>query len=155
MSATSAVAWNNRGMPGELRLRLLGGFGADVDGVPVPPAAWQRSSATELVKLLALQPGHRLHREQVVDLLWPDLDPASGTRRLNKALHFARRALAADQVVLRDDLVSLSADPLTVDVDDFDAAARDGDFEAALALYAGDLLPENRYDDWRSLGVPR
>lgn len=35
-----------------------------------------------------------------------------------------------------------------VDVDAFEEAAERGDTEAALALYAGDLLPENRFDQW-------
>lgn len=136
---------DNRGMAGEVRIRLLGGFGAELDGVPVAVEAWQRSSATELVKLLALEPGHRLHREQVADRLWPDLDAATAGRRLAKALHYARRVLAARHLVLRGELLSLDA---RVDVDDFEAAARLGDFDTALALYTGDLLPEHRYDDW-------
>ena len=48
-----------------LRLRLLGGFAAWVDGVPVDAAAWRRRKVSRLVKLLALEPEHRLHREQV------------------------------------------------------------------------------------------
>jgi DNA-binding SARP family transcriptional activator len=89
-----------------------------------------------------------MHREQLLDVLWPDLDQAAGARRLTKALHFARRALAAGQVRLRDDLVSLEANGLWVDVDVFESAARSGDTEQALAVYGGDLLPENRFDQW-------
>ena len=92
-----------------------------------------------------------MHREQLIDVLWPELDLAAGTRRLTKALHFARRALAAGQVRLRDDLLSLEADDLWVDVDAFETAARRGDTEQALALYTGDLLPENRFDQWAEL----
>lgn len=35
-----------------------------------------------------------------------------------------------------------------MDVDAFDDAVRRGDTEEALALYTGDLLPENRFEDW-------
>ena len=44
----------------------------------------------------ALAPGHRLHREQVVEALWPGpcRSMPSGPR-LHKAAHYARRALAA------------------------------------------------------------
>ncbi|HZN77866.1 MAG TPA: AAA family ATPase, partial [Micromonosporaceae bacterium] len=135
-------------MAGDLRISVLGGFRAEVGGRPVAEDAWRRSGAAALVKLLAVTPGHRMHREQLIDVLWPDLDQAAGARRLTKALHFARRALAAGQVRLRDDLVSLEADGLWVDVDAFEAAARRGDTEQALAVYAGDLLPENRFDKW-------
>ncbi|GIH08002.1 hypothetical protein Rhe02_60690 [Rhizocola hellebori] len=135
-------------MLGELRIHLFGGFRVQVGGQPVPPELWRRSSATALVKLLALSPGHRLHREQAIDTLWPSLSQQAGAARLNKALHFARRALAAEQVRLRDDLLSLEAGVLWVDVDAFEEAARRGDFEEALALYTGDLLPENRFEPW-------
>jgi hypothetical protein len=36
-------------------------------------ASWRLRKAAGLVKLLALAEGHRLHREQAMDLLWPDL----------------------------------------------------------------------------------
>src|SRR5438874_2119397 len=45
--------------------------------MPVPETAWRLKKARELVKLLALAPGHRLHREQVMDVLWRDRRPAS------------------------------------------------------------------------------
>ena len=143
--------WDNRSVAGDLRIFVLGGFRAEVGGRPVAEDAWRRSGAAALVKLLAVTPGHRMHREQLIDVLWPELDLAAGARRLTKALHFARRALAAGQVRLRDDLLSLEADDLWVDVDAFEAAARRGDTEQALALYAGDLLPENRFDQWAEL----
>jgi DNA-binding SARP family transcriptional activator len=54
-------------------IRLLGGFEVVVDGRPVPARSWRRRAAAALVKLLALQDTRRLHREQVIDALWPDL----------------------------------------------------------------------------------
>ncbi|MGK5683008.1 AAA family ATPase [Actinoplanes sp. URMC 104] len=133
-------------MPAGLRLRLLGGFRAEVAGTPVAAGAWRRSGATALVKILALR--HRLHRDQVIDLLWPGADPALGAGRLHKSLHYARRVLGGDRIRLRDDLLSLDPADLWVDVDAFEAAAARGDLEEALALYTGDLLPENRFDAW-------
>jgi DNA-binding SARP family transcriptional activator len=135
----------------DLRIFVLGGFRAEAGGQRVAEDAWRRSGAAALVKLLAVTPGHRMHREQLIEVLWPELDQAAGVRRLTKALHFARRALAAGQVRLRDDLLSLEADELWVDVDAFEEAARRGDTGAALALYTGDLLPQNRFDQWAEL----
>ena len=131
-----------------LRIALLGGFHAEIGGHPVGDSTWQRTSAKTLIKLLALQPGHSLHREQLTDILWPELDPRAATGRLNKAVHFARRALAAGSIRLRDDVVTLDAEDLWIDVDAFDAAVRAGDVAAAIGLYAGDLLPENRFETW-------
>ena len=139
---------HNQCVSDEVRLWLLGGFRAEVDGRPVVAAAWSRSGATALVKLLTLAPGHRLHREQAIDRLWPEADAAAGAARLNKALHFARRALGRDHLRLHDDLLSLAAETLWVDLDALEAAAGRGDTEDALALYTGELLPENRFDDW-------
>ena len=51
------------------------------------------------MKLLALAPGRRLHREQVIDALWPDLPPTPPRPRLHKAAHYARRALGAPDAV--------------------------------------------------------
>jgi DNA-binding SARP family transcriptional activator len=46
------------------------------------------------VKLLALAPHHRLHREQLMDTLWPELAPEAAAANLRKAVHFARLLLA-------------------------------------------------------------
>jgi predicted ATPase len=133
-------------------IRLLGGFGALVDGEPVPRAAWRLRKSRELVKLLALTPGHRLHREQAMDVLWGDRDPAAAANNLNQAVHVARRALGTSVIESRDGLLQLQAE---VDADEFERAAADARragtpsaYRAALCVYGGELLPENRYDDW-------
>jgi DNA-binding SARP family transcriptional activator len=56
-----------------VEVRLLGGFAVTVDGTCIPADSWRRRSAAALVKLLALAPDGRLHRDRVVDALWPDL----------------------------------------------------------------------------------
>ena len=145
-----------------LAVTLLGGFAVAVDDVPVPPDAWARRHAAALVKLLALAPGHRLHREQVLDALWPGVDPESATPRLHKVAHYARRALGTDTAVtLRQDTVLLGGDgrvdglDIRVDVDEFEAQGRAalaaGSAElaaAALEGYGGPLLPEDVYEEW-------
>ncbi|HEY6055607.1 MAG TPA: AAA family ATPase, partial [Gaiellaceae bacterium] len=139
----------------DVTVTLLGGFAAAVDGVAVPDSAWRLKKARELVKLLALAPGHRLHREQAMDVLWRDRGPAAAANNLHQAVHVARRALGADAIEVRDELLSLAA---AVDVDLLAQAAAvarrlktAGAYRAALDLYAGELLPENRYDDWAEL----
>lgn len=136
----------------DVTVTLLGGFAAAVGGTPVPETAWRLKKARELVKLLALAPGHRLHRERAMDVLWRDRDPAAAANNLNQAVHVARRALGPETIELRDEVLRLVAD---VDVDRFERAAADARhvegaaaYRAALALYGGELLPENLYDDW-------
>src|SRR5688572_12880761 len=88
-------------------IRLLGGFEVTVDGVAVPDAAWTRRQATTLVKVLALAPDRRLHREQVIDTLWPDSAVEEAAPRLHKVAHYARRVLGPEGIVLQRELVSL------------------------------------------------
>ena len=154
MSAVRAplpAARTGRNPPG-VTVALLGGFTAAVDGRPVPDRAWRLKKARELVKLLALAPAHRLHREQAMDVLWQDREPAAAANNLHQAVYAARRALAPDAIHVRDEMLQLVAE---VDVDRLKEAAaealrtnRVAAYRAALALYAGELLPENRYDDW-------
>src|SRR4051794_37062050 len=126
-------------------LMLLGGFSASVDGEPVSERAWRLKKGRELVKLLALAPGHRLHREQVMDVLWRDRPPAAAANNLHQAVHVARRALDPDAIELRDEVLFLTAD---VDVDRLAAAAvearRTGTpaaYRAALSLAGGGAAP--------------
>jgi DNA-binding SARP family transcriptional activator/pimeloyl-ACP methyl ester carboxylesterase len=140
-----------------VEIRVLGGFEVSVDGRRVPAEGWRQRRACELVKLLALAPRHRLHREQVVDALWPDLPPGAGAANLRKAAHHARAALGSKEaVVLRADHVSLwPGAQLAVDAERFETegelALRAGVAEACAAVaggYTGELLPDERYQDW-------
>ena len=143
-----------------VRIELLGGFRVLVDGEAVPGAAWRRRRPAELVQLLALASGRRLHRDAVIEELWPRLDPKAGLANLHKAAHLARRAVRCPgAVVLEADQVSLwPGTDVEVDVASFEAGARRalrGDdpapCSAAADLYAGDLLPAepDRFDDVR------
>ena len=80
--------------PQQVRVKLLGGFDVQVDRVAVPAGAWRLGKARSLLKLLALAEGHRMHRDAVVEALWPDLRAAAATNNLHQTLHSARRALA-------------------------------------------------------------
>ena len=76
-----------------VRVRLLGGFGVWVGSHAVSEGAWHLRKSKSLVKLLALAPGHALHREQIMDVLWPDLHRIAASNNLRQALHCARQAL--------------------------------------------------------------
>ena len=142
----------------KVEIRMLGGFEVLLDGSPVPAAGWPRPQAATLVKLLALAPGRRLHREQLVDRLWPDLTVAEAAPRLHKVAHYARRALGEDRtaIVLRNETVALlPAAEVVVDVDVFERVAEEAlangtpsAAAAAAARYGGTLLPEDLYETW-------
>jgi len=140
-----------------VQIKLLGHFEVVVDGTVTPEHGWRRRSAAALVKVLALAPGRRLHREQVIDLLWPDEPPADAAPKLHKAAHYARKAAGRhDAVVLRNDVVQLfPTATLTVDAVDFEELSRraissrdPAAARAAIVHYPGELLPDDRYEEW-------
>ena len=151
-----------------VRMWLLGGFRVSVGSRNIGKEEWRLRKAASLLKRLALAPGHRLHREQAMELLWPDLGPEAALNNLHYALHVARRTLepsalasssaaASRYLRLRGEQLTLCPDgPLWVDVEAFEEAAatarhafaEPAAFRAAIDLYAGELLPQDRYEPW-------
>jgi pimeloyl-ACP methyl ester carboxylesterase/DNA-binding SARP family transcriptional activator len=138
-------------------IQLLGDFRVTVDGRVLEASAFGRRDAALLVKLLALTPRRSLHREQVVDALWPEVPPAAAANRLHKAAHYARRAVDRPATVVLDGgIVALfPAEDVAVDVAAFDAdasrALQTGDLDAAgnaVDHYSGELLPADPYESW-------
>jgi DNA-binding SARP family transcriptional activator len=82
-----------RAMPDTMRVWLLGGFRVSVGTSTIAEGAWGLRKAAAIVKLLALSPRHRLHREQVMDYLWPHLGKQAAANNLRRTLHAARRTL--------------------------------------------------------------
>lgn len=142
---------------GAVRVQLLGGFSVRVDEVEVGPDGWPGRRSAELVQLLALADRHLLLRDQVIDTLWPHLDPEAGAANLRKAAHQVRQATRReDAVVLGGGRVALFPERrIVTDVATFErlvgAALAVGDPAAcaeAADSYGGTLLPEAIYADW-------
>src|SRR5829696_5367540 len=143
-----------------VRVWLLGGFWVSVGSRTITQDAWRLRKAAALVKLLALASGHRMHREQIMDLLWPDSSRRAASNSLRSTLHAARKVLdpGRGERYLASEGESLelcTGRELWVDVDAFEHAAatirRSRDpaaYRAATDLYGGDLLPEDRYEEW-------
>jgi DNA-binding SARP family transcriptional activator/tetratricopeptide (TPR) repeat protein len=140
-----------------ISISLLGGFAVLIENTPVEREQWARRQAATLVKVLALAPGRRLHREQVIEALWPGAAVKEAGPRLHKAAHYARRALGDDAAVtLRHEMVALlPGHDVVVDVDRFldlarraEASGADEDRDLALAAYGGTLLPDDPYEPW-------
>src|SRR5918995_4223105 len=150
------------GAPQTLRIWLLGGFRISVGSRSIAEEEWHLRKAGSLLKVLALSPGHRLHREQAMEFLWPELDPKAALNNLHYALHVAWRTLelsagaASGYLHLRGESLALSpAGPVWVDVEAFEEAAitarhsrEPAAYRAAIDLYSGELLPQDRYEAW-------
>lgn len=151
-----------------LRISLLGSFRVELDGKLIEESAWARRKVKSLLKLLALQPGYRLHKDQALDLLWADLDPVAASGNLYRNLHLLRQALEpglnrkaeANIVIFKGEILRLNpAAGLWVDVDAFQSllvrSRNQHDLlallEEAASLYRGDLLEEDPYEEWTLL----
>jgi len=146
-----------------VRVSLLGGFRVARNGGEQAEPDWPRRSAKTLTKLLAAHPLHALHREQIIDVLWPEVDAESALNSFGKALHAAKRALEpslerrqdSSYLRLADSILTLNTRLVVIDADEFEGLAgvamRSGEvsaYQAALAAYYGELLPEDRYEPW-------
>jgi DNA-binding SARP family transcriptional activator len=106
-------------------------------------------------------------REVLMEAFWPGATPEAARNNLNVALHGLRRTLrtAGDiqVVVFKQGTYRLHADlRLWVDVDEFERRVRAGrqletveelagamsQYEVAAALYQGDFLADDPYEDW-------
>jgi ATP/maltotriose-dependent transcriptional regulator MalT/DNA-binding SARP family transcriptional activator len=141
---------------GALGLRLLGGFEISRDGnvVELPPGR-----PSKAVRAVAAA-GGRLHGEELVELLWPEIDPLRGRNRLRNLL--SRLRLAAGDVLVRDgDMIALppGSELDSVSFEHHARAARtaraSGDTRRAVAAgrsalerYRGELLPDDRHEAW-------
>ncbi len=152
-----------------VRLCCLGGFSLELDGVEVDLSG-VKPRARSLLRLLALHQGRPVHRETLVESLWPEAGAAAGTRSMQVAVSALRRVLepgsarGGSQLLVREaDSYRLALpDPAASDVAEFDAARRAarqatgaGDvaaartaLERARAAYRGDLLPEDGPAEW-------
>ena len=112
--------------------------------------------ADRALRFLGVQRGP-VHRDQLVEALWPEVDPGVGRARLRKVLSQLRQR-HGDLLDTSGDLVSLSA-ATTVDVREFrrlafdavnaaDAATVLSVGPAALDWYGGELCELDRYEDW-------
>lgn len=156
-----AAAWTT----GQLVVRCFGAFEIARDGHRIPPEAFKRRKAVQLLKFLLLQRGAPVHRDRLVELLWPDAEPRAATNRLHGVVTALRSAIEATRgprasafVLCGDDRYCFNIDsPHRVDLYDFvdlaDAARRaqrSGQDEhavelldQALRLYRGDLFVED------------
>ena len=110
-----------------------------------------------LVKLLALHGGGPAQVDNVIESLWPGVEPSSGRKRLRNVLNRLRESVG--DLVERDGEALSLIDGTVVDAVLFEQRALEAFAEAgeaasfdraraALALYAGEALPDERYEEW-------
>lgn len=125
-----------------MHIFLLGGFRIEQNGEEIPPTAWRRRRAADLLELLALAPDHSLSRDAAIETLWPGKETGKAAGNLHRALYDLRQIIGAGGVSLERGQIHLRGDVWT-DVKAFEAATREGDarLDEAIRLYRGDLIP--------------
>jgi DNA-binding SARP family transcriptional activator len=155
-----------------LTAHLLGPLRLALNDVPVDN--WPTGRGRAVLTYLLTHRDPWPPPEVLMDVFWPDATPEAARNSLHVTVHRLRRALrtAGDvQVVILDDGVyRLHAGlQLWVDVDEFDHHVRDGrqfeaagvlggalpEYELATALYQGDFLADDRYEEWPILARER
>src|SRR5215471_8185597 len=162
-----------------LEVATLGRFAVRRNSDPLSGGNWNRRKVVDLFKLLLSVEQHRLHREQVQELLWPNSNLEQAANSFGKTLYLLRRALEPDlqagkgsssiYVLLDHDTLMLIPDCLRIDADVFESFTKQlqakvrnrsgkesdsqieallDEFDAVMAHYKGDYLPEDIYEDW-------
>ncbi|MEZ4736101.1 MAG: BTAD domain-containing putative transcriptional regulator [Caldilineaceae bacterium] len=157
-----------------LHVQTLGGFRVWRQGEEVPATAWGREKAIHLFQFFITMRRQYVHKEQIMDRLWPDLDIDKGDRDFKVALNSINKALEPEREPRSDPLFvkryglayGIDFENVWLDTEAMELlisagnqatlAAKPDDtftiacYEAAVQLYHGDYLPERRYEDWTS-----
>lgn len=150
-----------------VEIQTLGGFAVLRSGLPVPFSEWKSKKARDLLKILVARRGLPTHREFLMEALWPEASPATVSNRLSVATAILRSVLDPGRsfgpqhfVTGEGESLRLNVDRLALDVTGFLGTAAEAleagpatpegllALEAAEALYAGDFLEEDPYEDW-------
>ena len=123
----------------------MGRFDVTVDGTPVPTSEWGSKRARTLLKRLIVARGRPVTRDELIELLWPgEFDPQRLGARLSVQLSAVRRVLGGGVIADRSS-IRLDLGAIDLDVETWFALDSDEDI---VDRYVGELLPEDRYDDY-------
>jgi DNA-binding SARP family transcriptional activator len=125
--------------------------------------------ARQMLRLLALHGGRPVHREVVIEALWPDVNPEAANRGLHVAVSSLRR-LFAGQVGQMPPLIAREGEAYrlsvprdaSIDLVEFETAVRDGRAarargdadraivasQTAIDIHDAELLPEDGPAEW-------
>lgn len=147
-----------------LRILGLGQFRVWQGQHPISDQTWSRRKSGSLFRYLLLQTNRSASREQLMETLWPEINPSNGLDILYQATSTLRRILEPElpdkfpsrYLIIEGERINLVLPPGSyTDFDHFEhslpAAIRNRkveDLQTLLALHEGELFPMDRYSDW-------
>jgi DNA-binding SARP family transcriptional activator len=154
-----------------LCFHCFGRFRILANGQEIPSRSFARQKSLAVLKVLVAHRGRPLHREWLVEYLWPDADPTLGSNNLRVVLHDLRRAIEPSLrkgqpstfILTQGDLLYLDpSERCWVDVEEFDRLSRKFDAlldqgrvddalavgREAVALPGGEYMEDEPYLDW-------
>lgn len=157
----------------ELHFYTLGIFTAKVNERIITSKDWGRDKTIQLIQFF-ITSRHRkgLHKEQIIDRLWPDAGMDEGNRDfkiayhgVNKALEPNRKSREEAQYIIRQGLTyQINEAKIWIDSEAFDQAIKIANhyqkidsettieaLDFATSLYQGSYLPNRIFEDWSSL----
>lgn len=131
-------------LPTDARLTLQTLGGARL--LPIGAAAGDKAlldggKPVALIAYLATIPGRQARRDQLVDLLWSDLEPDAAKHALRQTLWYVKKRVGEGVILSAGDTLSVSPSLLT-DRDVLMRAAAANDHDGVLAAFTGDFLPD-------------
>ncbi len=154
-----------------LKIHLFGGFQIERRGQTIRDKEWRSRKAKSVLKYLLLNRGKPIVRDILMDVFWCDMPPERASLNLNSTIYTIRRVLEPERprrtpsayLLTEGDALRFNADAdFWLDVVEFErhlkrakefqkadkAQEAVGEWRAATEMYRGELLPEDRYEDW-------
>jgi LuxR family maltose regulon positive regulatory protein len=153
-----------------LSIETLGGFRVIRGDDVIKEDEWDRSQPKQLLKVIVSYAAKGVPKEVLIDQLWPEERPKSAESDFKTTLQRLRKSLepeidkdfASSYIHLQDNVVSIDAELIQVDVDRFLLLLRNGEekekagelkealliYNDAIEMYKGDFLAEEFYIPW-------
>lgn len=151
---------------GLLQIFTLGKFALAANGCGIAIEKWKRRQAVTLLKILVTHLDRPVHRERILDCLWPDVDEERGWGRLKVTMYYLRTQLRAsgageDSIQTVGNAYLLRRDAVWVDWENFEKLVTEGRalqareridealrcYDEAQFLYRGDYLEQDVFTD--------
>lgn len=155
-----------------IKVFTLGNFRVQRQEEEVDAKEWGRDTAIQLFQfLVTARERHSLHKEQIIDRIFPEADMKKGESTFKVALHGVNKALEPNRpgrteptFVIRQGITyRLNLEKIWIDSDavekfigignqamESDTALAEVAYREALDLYHGIYLPNRIYEDWSS-----